>query len=152
MSRVAKFLSSAVVAGAVCLVFAGCGSEEQAAESPTSTSATSAPTTTSSTAASTVGGRKPAAPPSSIPAERQTSVVAGTQCGLTKGPDGALTIVILDGKVTCDTAKKIAGEYGPKIATGANQTVSGWDCGPTQTSGVLAKCVKGDDAFGLVAK
>ncbi|GAB20148.1 hypothetical protein GOEFS_106_00440 [Gordonia effusa NBRC 100432] len=152
MSRVAKFLSSALAVGALCVVAAGCGSEEQATDSSTTTSAPSAQTTTSSTAASTVGGRKPAPPPSSIPAERQTPVVAGAQCGLTKGPDGALTIVILDGKVTCDTAKKIAGEYGPKIATGTNQTVSGWDCGPTQTAGVLAKCVKGDDAFGLVAK
>lgn len=149
MSRIAKYLSSAVVAGAVCLTFAACGSEEQAGESsaPAASSAV-----TANPDASTVAGPKPAAPPSSIPVERQTSVVAGTQCGLTKGPDGALTIVILDGTVTCDVAKTVATVYGPKIATGTEQKISGWTCGPTQTAGVLAKCVKGDDAFGLVAK
>lgn len=148
MSRVAKLLSSAAVTGVIALAVVGCGNEQQA----TDTSASSATAATSSPAASTVAGPKPAPPPSSIPAEKQTSVVAGTQCGLTKGPDGALTIVILDGNVNCDTAKNVAKEYGPKIATGANHTVSGWDCGPTQTVGVLAKCVKGNDAFGLVAK
>lgn len=146
MSRAAKLLSSAAVTGAIALAMVGCGSEQQATDTSSATAATSSP------AASTVAGPKPAPPPSSIPAEKQTSVVAGTQCGLTKGPDGALTIVILDGNVSCDTAKAVAKEYGPKIATGASHTVSGWDCGPTQTVGVLAKCVKGTDAFGLVAK
>ncbi|NMO05189.1 hypothetical protein HH308_28625 [Gordonia sp. TBRC 11910] len=150
MSRIAKYLSSAVVAGAVCLTFAACGSEEQATSSSTAAAASSAETTNPD--ASTVAGPKPAAPPSSIPAGKQTSVVAGKQCGLTKGPDGALTIVILEGGVTCDVAKTVATVYGPKIASGSEQQISGWTCGPTQTAGVLAKCVKGDDAFGLVAK
>ncbi len=145
MSRIVKLSSIAATVAAVGLSLAACGSEEAAVASSTAPAA-------ASTSAVTVAGPKPAPPPASIPAEKETSVVSGTQCGLTKGPDGALTIVILEGSVTCDTAKKIAADYGPKIATGTEQKVSDWTCGPTQTTGVLAKCVKGSDAFGLVAK
>ncbi len=85
-------------------------------------------------------------PASSVPADEQ---VVGEKCGTTKGPDGALQIVITKGSLNCATAKQIADEYGPKIATGQPQTVSGWDCAPSQTAGELATCTKGGASFGL---
>lgn len=131
----------AVVVGATGLALAACGSEQEA-----TTTSTAAPVISENPSAPVVGGPKPASPTAS-----EAEPEAGhTQCGTTNGPDGSLRIVILEGRLSCDTAKQIATEYSPKIATGAAQTVSGWSCGPSQTAGVLASCSNDGKAFGLV--
>ena len=116
---------------------------------------TTAPTS-SATAQSTESGvavvpgpnpSKAAPPPASVPADRQVPDVPGTKCGPTRGPDGALELVVLRGHVSCDTAKKVANEYGPMIASAQKQTVQGWTCGPSDSANILAACAKGDDAF-----
>lgn len=88
-------------------------------------------------------------PVTSKTAATSTPEKAGS-CGATKGPDGALQVTLVDGDVTCETAMSIAKEYGPLIASGTPQSVSGWDCGPSTTDGELARCSKGGQTFALV--
>ena len=64
----------------------------------------------------------------------------------------SVEIHVVQGDVSCDTAKTIANEYGPLIATGKAQTVSGWDCGPATNPGELARCSKGSQAFSLMVQ
>ena len=126
------------------LALAACGTEEQS--SPTSgASSEPAPPVAENPSASVVGGPKPASPTTSVEDDHADT----TQCGSTKGPDGALRILILDGDLDCGTAQEIATAYGPKIATGQPQQVSGWVCGPSETAGILATCTKGEQEFGL---
>ncbi|MDV7101584.1 hypothetical protein R4227_16030 [Gordonia amicalis] len=73
----------------------------------------------------------------------------GATCGTIPGPDGALRVLILAGDVDCDQAKTIGGEYGPKIVSGTQQSVSGWTCGPSQLQGVLAACQKDTTVIGF---
>lgn len=44
----------------------------------------------------------------------------------------------------------VAQAYAPSIASGSPQTVQGWECGPSQTRGVLSRCTRGDDTFGFM--
>ncbi|MFW0786153.1 hypothetical protein AAFP35_16720 [Gordonia sp. CPCC 206044] len=134
----------AVVVGFLGVALAACGGEQETTSSSAATQ-TSATTVSENPSASVVGGPKPVSPTTSVADEH----AAHTQCGRAKGPDGSLQIVILDGDLNCDTAEQIASEYSPKISTGAPQTVAGWECGPSQTPGILASCSKGDQEFGL---
>lgn len=143
--RLAGRLIVTGAAVAAVLGVAACGGTESA-DVPTASSTSVADSTVSAgSSAVAVPGPKPR-PASAVPADEQ---VAGEKCGTTKGPDGALQIVVTQGSLNCGTAKQIAGEYGPKIATGEPQTVSGWRCAPSQTEGELATCTKGGDAFSL---
>ncbi|GAC67662.1 hypothetical protein [Gordonia soli] len=137
-------LLAPLVAVALAVVLVGCGTEQ---ESPGSASSASVGTVSENPSASVVGGPRPATPVSSVP---RSTHIQGTDCGETRGPDGALEIVVLAGGVDCGTATKIAQEYGPKIATGQPTTVSGWQCGLADTAGVLATCTKGSDRIGFL--
>lgn len=152
-----RLVGPVAVIGAAGLVLLGCSTDDNAA--PTSPTAGSpagasapahspAPTSTSGGVA-VVPGPNPSkiASPTSIPADRHVPDVPGTKCGATRGPDGALELIVLKGRVSCTTAKKVAQEYGPMIATGKKQTVQGWTCGPSESENILAACAKGDDAF-----
>jgi hypothetical protein len=144
MSRSLHRIVFVLAAGVLGLALAGCGTEQESAPSSGAASG-SATTVSENPSASVVGGPKPASPTTSVADDHSHTTV----CGTTKGPDGALRILILDGDLDCGTAKKVATEYGPKIATGAPQQVSGWDCGPSETTGILASCTKGGQEFGL---
>ncbi|GED96480.1 hypothetical protein [Gordonia crocea] len=149
---ITRATGTAVVLGAAGLVLFGCGTDDTTAPSDTSGSpaATSAPaSSTDKSGVAVVPGPNPSkvGSPTSIPADRQVPDVPGTKCGATRGPDGALELVILKGKIRCDTAKKVADEYGPMIASGRKQTVQGWTCGPSASENILAACAKGEDTF-----
>ncbi|WAC57890.1 hypothetical protein [Gordonia sp. SL306] len=141
MSSSLHRISLAVLAGFAGVVLAACGGEQEA----TSSSETSAATISENPNASVVGGPKPVSPTTSVADDH----AGHTQCGTTKGPDGSLRILILQGDLSCDTAQQVATQYSPKIATGQPQRVSGWQCGPSETAGILASCSKGDQEFGL---
>lgn len=148
MTRTRKLLATALLGCSVVLTAAACGTENEAASGPNASSATVV-TPPADSSVPVVGGPKPkTTTPDSTPSE--TSASGDKTCGATKGPDGALQIHIIDGELTCDTAKTIAKEYGPLIATGAPQTVSGWDCGPSTVVGELARCTKGSQTFSLM--
>lgn len=88
----------------------------------------------------------------SVPADKAEPTVSGEKCGQTRGPDGALQVVIFPGShVSCPDALTVAHAFGPLMAQGTEQQVQGWDCGPSQIVGVLAKCAKGSDTFGFLA-
>ncbi|GAA3037264.1 hypothetical protein GCM10010528_17370 [Gordonia defluvii] len=153
---IARVVGTAATAGVAAVVLLGCGSNDS--PTPAAASATSAASATASSSlpsaptesgVAVVPGPNPAqvAPPASVPADRHIPDVPGTKCGATRGPDGALELVVLQGKVDCGTAKKVAHEYGPMIASGQKQTVDGWTCGPSTAENILAACAKGDDAF-----
>lgn len=128
--------------GVVVATLLGC-SRDEATPTTDSTSAT-----TESGVAVVPGPNPSKLPPApSVPADRQVPDIPGTKCGPTRGPDGALELVVLRGHVSCDTAKKVAQEYGPMIAMAKKQTVQGWTCGPSESANILAACAKGDDAF-----
>lgn len=85
-----------------------------------------------------------------MPDSKKLPRVEGARCETVNGPDGALHVIIFPGgSVDCGVVMPIAKEYSPKIATGSPQQVNGWDCGPSQTRGVLSRCTKGNDAFGF---
>ncbi|GAA2058168.1 hypothetical protein [Williamsia deligens] len=151
---------AAVAAG---LLLAGCGSDSgevagtvsstssaATASSPASAESTAieAPTSTDPSAQAVPGPRLPAA--TSIPASKEEPTVDGTRCDTANGPEGALRVVILSGATDCGTVMPVARRFGPLISTGRNQDVGGWSCGPSQTTGVLAKCTRGDAAFGFL--
>lgn len=141
MSSSLHRVSLAVLAGFAGVALAACGGEQEA----TSSSETSAATISENPNASVVGGPKPVSPTTSVADDH----AGHTQCGVTKGPDGSLRILILQGDLSCDTAQQVATQYSPKIATGQPQEVSGWQCRPSETAGILASCSKGDQEFGL---
>ncbi|GAB92305.1 hypothetical protein [Gordonia rhizosphera] len=145
MSRSLNRIVVAAVVGCYGFALAGCGSEAEAPSSSSSSAASGVAAVSENPSASVIGGPKPASPTTSVADE----ATGQTECGKTPGPDGALRILILAGDLTCDTAEQIAAEYGPMIATGRPQTVSGWDCGPSETPGVLATCSKDGQEFGL---
>ncbi|MEE3852148.1 hypothetical protein VZC37_17530 [Gordonia sp. LSe1-13] len=128
MSQLIKRLAIGVPAVALFTLAAACGSEEQAVETTTTT-------VTENPSAPVVAGPSPrqnTQAPAMEPDDRE--------CGTTSGPDGALRVLVTDGNVTCDEAMAVAAQYGPLIATGQDQMVDGWDCGPSDDDGVLAQC------------
>lgn len=108
-----------------------------------------APTTTDPNAEAVPGPQLPAA--TAVPPSKQGPNIVGTRCDTANGPEGALRVVVFpDGSAGCGVVMPVARKYGPMISTGRNQTVDGWNCGPSQTAGVLAKCTRGSDSFGLI--
>ncbi|EGD53353.1 hypothetical protein [Gordonia neofelifaecis] len=147
MTRTMKLAATALLGCSIALAATACGSENEAASGTDQASVTAA-TPPADRSVPVVGGPKPK---SSAADETTDETTANDKtCGATKGPDGALQIHIVAGDLSCDTAKDIAKEYGPLIATGTPQTVSGWDCGPSTTVGELARCTKGSQAFALM--
>ncbi|MFE0748624.1 hypothetical protein [Gordonia sp. NPDC058843] len=153
----ANSLSTAVrVAGATLglsvamMALAACGEEQDvtaASSMPaTSAAATSEQTDGPATSPPVVPGRKPV---STTPSSTVASDDSDTTCGTIPGPDGALRVLVLAGDVTCDSARSIATQYGPKITTGQQQSVAGWTCAPSQLEGVLAACQKGTTVIGF---
>jgi hypothetical protein len=115
-----------------------------AASSPTDT-----PTSTNPSAEAVPGPRLPSA--TSVPPSKEAPTIDGARCDTVNGPDGALRVVVFPGgSADCGTVMPVARTFGPLISTGRNQDVDGWSCGPSQTTGVLAKCTKGSNSFGFV--
>lgn len=148
MTRTMKLAATVLFGASIALAGTACGSENEAASSNESTPAVVTPPSDSSVPV--VGGPKPQT--TAAQTDESTTADGAKTCGATKGPDGALYIHIVEGDLTCDVAKSIAKEYGPLIATGAPQTVSGWDCGPSTTAGEMARCTKGSQAFALMVQ
>ncbi len=156
-AAISRLLGAAVVAGALAVSLSACSGDSAQSDGTTSTQpqsvATDAtPTKTGSTVsqnsnAPAVPG--PSLPPAtSIPESKRLPDLGGTRCDTVNGPDGTLHVVILgDGSIDCAVAMKIAKEYAPMIATGKAQQVHGWDCGPSQTRGVLSRCIMGTDTI-----
>ncbi|GAB08318.1 hypothetical protein GOARA_008_00180 [Gordonia araii NBRC 100433] len=150
-------VGTAAIAGAASLSLLACGGGDdatttgQGSDSPAASAAAPSERTATSddNGVAVVPGPNPSkiGPPASIPADRHVPDVPGTKCGPTRGPDGALELVVFQGKVNCETAKKVADEYGPKIASGQKQTVQGWTCGPSDGENILAACAKGNNIF-----
>ena len=155
-----------VIAAGAVLTLVACGGDESTSSgdtsvapisgsaaigsgSPSGSGPTSSRTTTENSNAPAVPG--PSLPPAtSIPDSKRLPAIEGVRCESVNGPDGALQVVIFTGSsVDCAAVMPVAREYGPKIATGTPQQVSGWDCGPSQTRGVLSRCTRGSDAFGF---
>ncbi|MBM7368308.1 hypothetical protein [Gordonia hydrophobica] len=151
MTRTMKLAATVLFGASIALAGTACGSENEAASSNDgSTPAVMTPPSDSSVPV--VGGPKPRSSTTAVQTDESTTSDGDKTCGATKGPDGALYIHIVEGDLTCDVAKSIAKEYGPLIATGAPQTVSGWDCGPSNTAGEMARCTKGSQAFALMVQ
>ncbi|WP_439031250.1 hypothetical protein [Gordonia terrae] len=151
-----RLRSSLRVAGAALglsvamMTLAACGGEQDV------TAASSTPET--SAAASESASDRPATSPPVVPGRKPVSTATSsavasddtdTTCGTIPGPDGSLRVLILAGDVACDSAKSIATQYGPKIATGQQQSVAGWTCAPSQVEGILAACQKGTAVIGF---
>ncbi len=144
MTRTMKLAATAVLGLALAGGIAACG-DESAAPTAESSSATVV-TPPSDRSVPVVPGRKPTSettPETSTPDDAES-------CGAAKGPDGALQIRLVEGDVTCETAKAIAKEYSPLIATGQPQKVNDWECGPSTVTGELARCTFDSKAFALV--
>ncbi|MFT3660410.1 MAG: hypothetical protein QM809_03145 [Gordonia sp. (in: high G+C Gram-positive bacteria)] len=143
--RITKTAVTTLFACAVALTAVACGEENQAADTPSQTSA-STPAPPADRSVPVVGGP-------SRKAESTTSAKLENDkhCGVAKGPDGSLQVRLVSGDVTCKTAMEISKDYSPLIATGKSQTVSGWDCGPSTESGELARCTKDDSVFAFTA-
>ncbi len=164
---------TAVLLGAVTVLAAGigaCGESDSTATgdgssssatgtddapaggNPSSTAAAldpDAPSTTDPGATAVPGPRLP--PAVRVPLSKRAPNIVGTRCETAGGPEGALRVVIFPGaSASCGVVMPVAKKYGPLISTGRDQAVGGWDCGPSQTQGVLAKCSRGSDSFGLV--
>ncbi|MEE4023847.1 hypothetical protein V1Y59_12220 [Gordonia sp. PKS22-38] len=134
MPHLVKRLAIGVPAVALLVLAAACGTEEQAVETTTTT-------VTENPSAPVVAGPSPR-PNTQVPAQADDD---DRECGTTSGPDGALRVLVTDGDVTCDEAMAVAARYGPLIATGQDQMVDGWDCGPSDDDGVLAQCERDND-------
>ena len=144
-----KLAATVLFGASIALAGTACGSENEAASPDTDTSASAVSTpATNDPSVPEVPGPRPKTTSSDEPTETE-SADGDKTCGATKGPDGALYIHIVEGELSCDVAKDIAKEYGPLIATGSPQTVSGWDCGPSTTGGEMARCSKDGQAFAL---
>lgn len=145
--------TAAVGASFALLTLTACGGEQDVTDTATSSAAVAPASPNAS--APVVAGRKPATTPATSRTTTSSGATAsetggpGTQCGTVPGPDGALTVTILAGDVSCETADEIGVEYGPKIATGTQHEVSGWTCGPSQLRGVLSACQKGKSVIGF---
>ncbi|ALG83444.1 hypothetical protein [Gordonia phthalatica] len=152
MTRTMKLAATVLFGASIALAGTACGSENEAASPGADTAASEVSTpATNDPSVPVVPGPKPKTTTSDEPTET-VSADGNKTCGATKGPDGALYIHIVEGNLTCDVAKSIAKEYGPLIATGAPQTVSGWDCGPSTTAGEMARCTKDGSAFALMVQ
>ncbi|MBB4133801.1 hypothetical protein [Gordonia humi] len=149
MTRTMKLAATTVLGLSLALTAAACGDEQEAPSAEPSASTTVA-TPPSDRSVPVVPGPKPKTGSTTTTHETETSTDDAKTCGATKGPDGALQIHLVEGDVTCDTAKAIAKEYGPLIATGQPQDVKGWNCGPSTTLGELARCTMDSQAFALV--
>ena len=130
-------------------------SNAPAASQPGSSSASgptidpNAPETTDPNAEAVPGPQLP--PATAVPPSKQSPNIEGTRCDTANGPEGALRVVVFPGgSAGCGVVMPVAKKYGPMISTGRNQTVDGWNCGPSQTAGVLAKCTRGSDSFGFI--
>ncbi|MGO3327440.1 hypothetical protein [Gordonia sp. (in: high G+C Gram-positive bacteria)] len=149
MTRTMKLTATAVLGLSLALSAAACGDEQEAPSAESSTTSVAAPP--SDRSVPVVPGPKPkSSTATSTSAERESTPDDAESCGAAKGPDGALQIRLVEGDITCDTAKGIAKEYSPLIATGQPQDVKGWQCGPSTTVGELARCTKDSQAFALV--
>ncbi|WP_143696025.1 hypothetical protein [Williamsia sp. 1138] len=159
-TRLPRFVGSALMVGGLVTALTACGGDDStASETPSDTSPPASAATTDPSPSRTASAENsnapavpgPSLPPAtSIPDSKKLPDVEGTRCETVNGPDGALHVIIFPGgSVDCAVVMPIAKEYGPKIATGSPQQVSGWDCGPSQTRGVLSRCTKGSDAFGF---
>ncbi|NLG45285.1 hypothetical protein [Gordonia sp. (in: high G+C Gram-positive bacteria)] len=152
MTRTMKLAATTLFGISLAFAATACGSENEAPSDP-NTPATSAQAPSGNSSVPVVAGPKPRSGTTSAASTVEgTSEDGNKTCGATKGPDGALYIHVVQGDVSCDTAKTIANEYGPLIATGKAQTVSGWDCGPATNPGELARCSKGSQAFSLMVQ
>lgn len=142
----------AAAAVGVAFVVAACSGDGTTASSTPSDGAglgsTSAPpssATPTGPSHSTVTGSAPTSSTS------RPSIV-GTRCDVVRGPDGGMRIVTFSG-ADCATAMPIAQDYGARLRTGQPQQetdINGWKCGPSQTTGLLARCAKGDASFGFM--
>ena len=152
MTRTIRLTATAFVGLALALTTVACGDEQEAPSAASSTTTVVTPPTDRSIPV--VPGPKPrtTAPSDESASDepRETTPDGVEECGATKGPDGALQIHLVAGDITCETAKAIAKEYGPLIATGQPQDIRGWDCGPSKTVGELARCSKESQTFALV--
>ncbi len=138
---------------------AACGGDDSTASVTPSAASQSTPAQSVDTSTRTAASENsnapavpgPSLPPAtSVPDSKKLPDVEGTRCETVNGPDGALQVIIFPGgSVDCAVVMPIAKEYSPKIATGSPQQIAGWDCGPSQTRGVLSRCTKGSDAFGF---
>ncbi|WP_059037136.1 hypothetical protein [Gordonia desulfuricans] len=136
----------AAVAGAAALTLAACGSEQESSSAESAPSASAPVGAGPSGSAPVVAGPRPASPTRSV---SDTVAASREVCGTTPGPDGALRVIILEGSTSCTDAKALAEAYGPKIATGAPQTVDGWDCEPSSQAGFLSTCTKDGATVGF---
>lgn len=77
----------------------------------------------------------------------------GVTCGAVRGPEGALRVVIFGaGSAQCALVMPVAEQFAPSIAAARTVTIDGWECGPSQTIGVLARCSKDTANFGFVVE
>lgn len=149
MTRTLKLTATALLGLSLALSAAACGDEQEAPKAESSSTSAIAPP--SDRSVPVVPGPKPRSSTATPTSQEQESTSGDSEnCGLTKGPDGALQIELVEGDLTCDTAKGVAEAYGPLIATGQAQNVKGWDCGPSTTAGELARCTKDSQTFALV--
>lgn len=160
-AAITKLLGATIVAGGVAMALTACSGDDSAqSDAPSTSSAqavaeeTSAATPSATGSAAVQNSNAPAVPgPSlppatSIPESKLLPGVDGARCDTVNGPDGALQVIILEGSsIDCAVAMPIAEDYAPMIATGKPQQVQGWDCGPSQTRGVLSSCTKGADTI-----
>ena len=127
-----------------------CGAEQDVTTASSTSQAVAAesgsPSAEQPATSPVVPGRKPV---STTTSSATASDDSDTTCGTIPGPDGALRVMILAGDVSCDSARTIATQYGPKITTGQQQSVAGWTCAPSQLEGVLAACQKGTAVIGF---
>ncbi|HEY9316082.1 hypothetical protein [Williamsia sp.] len=156
-----RLLGAAVVAGALAVCLVACSDDSAQSDGTTSASPgqsvatdtsaappskTDSPVSQNSNAPAVPGPSLP--PATSIPESKLLPALGGTRCDTVNGPDGTLHVVILgDGSIDCAVAMPIAKAYSPMIATGKTQQVQGWDCGPSQTRGVLSRCTMGADTI-----
>ncbi|WP_026303794.1 hypothetical protein [Jongsikchunia kroppenstedtii] len=152
MRNMARSLVTASIgAAAVMSVVAGCSSSSSSSSADSSSSAAVVTPSSNSNAPVVGGPNLPAA--TSVPSDKAEPTISGKKCGQTRGPDGALQVVIFPGShVGCSDAMAVAGAFGPLMSQGTDQKVKGWDCGPSQIAGVLAKCTKGSDTFGFLTQ
>ncbi|WHU47222.1 hypothetical protein QNM97_25315 [Gordonia sp. L191] len=144
----ARSLAVGGMAALATVSLAACGDEQQSGAQDSS----AAPSvTTPSTSVPVVAGPSPQSRTTEATSGAQSASTSSTSktCGSVAGPDGALRVLVLAGDVDCETAKKIGTEYSPKIATGQQQKVSGWTCGPSEVRGILAACQSGDKVLGF---
>lgn len=144
-----RFLRTAILgalAAVIALVMTACGSDTDDASNGDATGAPPGPTNPSTSVPVVAGPSH--APPTQEPDTEETEDDAN--CGRIGGPDGSLQVSVLDGDIDCTEAMDLARQYGPLIATGEDQSVGGWDCGPSSDPGVMATCESGDRTIGFV--